>query len=533
MKDRFQIGRSRASWMLFLGIVAAAGLALFVSLGLFGRSDQDAAAASINVDFSQCTNGGVGDPPEPCVVDATFANWVNGNSNGQKSHWSEDEFVPQRVPIKGLTPGAHTLVLTYDTVHGDKHAFDYVGSFDATETTSTTPTAQHANNNDPCSDILPSGECNPASPAGSFVVPAATLVNCAGSTGTPPAQIPGSFKIYGPTGTTITGLSYVSENVVSGSGQCSTTMQVDFTVGGSGTPTVVITYGAHIALGPGGWGVGTSASDISGSPYHTSVNTIDGASAGSQDNQLSTSAIVQATPTPTPTNTNTPTPTPTNTNTATPTNTYTPTPTPTNTATATATPTNTATATATPTNTATATATPTNTATPTPTNTATPTPTNTATPTPTNTATPTPTNTATPTPTNTATPTPTNTATPTPTNTATPTPTNTATATPTNTATPPPTETPRKRNTPTPTPVPPTATPTPGSTVAPIVRTPPPAPPAPEAVIMPTTGTGPGSGEDGRWTALAGLALVLATIASFAGLLLRSRAGAGQRNGDS
>jgi hypothetical protein len=65
------------------------------------------------------------------------------------------------------------------------------------------------------------------------------------------------------------------------------------------------------------------------------------------------------------------------------------------------------------------------------------------------------------------------------------------------------------------------------------VRTPPPAPPAPEAVIMPTTGTGPGSGEDGRWTALAGLALVLATIASFAGLLLRSRAGAGQRNGDS
>jgi len=462
MKDRFQIGRSRASWMLFLGIVAAAGLALFVSLGLFGRSDQDAAAASINVDFSQCTNGGVGDPPEPCVVDATFANWVNGNSNGQKSHWSEDEFVPQRVPIKGLTPGAHTLVLTYDTVHGDKHAFDYVGSFDATETTSTTPTAQHANNNDPCSDILPSGECNPASPAGSFVVPAATLVNCAGSTGTPPAQIPGSFKIYGPTGTTITGLSYVSENVVSGSGQCSTTMQVNFTVGGSGTPTVVITYGAHIALGPGGWGVGTSASDISGSPYHTSVNTIDGASAGSQDNQLSTSAIVQATPTPTPTITNTPTPT------------YTPTPTPTNTYT--------------------------------------------PTPTPTNTYTPTPT------PTNTYTPTPT------PTNTYTPTPTNTATATPTNTATPPPTETPRKRNTPTPTPVPPTATPTPGSTVAPIVVTP---RPAPEAVIMPATGTGTGSGEDGGWTALAGLTLVLATIASFAGLLLRSRAGAGQRNGDS
>jgi len=158
------------------------------------------------------------------------------------------------------------------------------------------------------------------------------------------------------------------------------------------------------------------------------------------------------------------------------------------------------------------------------------------------TATPTPTKTFTPTPTKTFTPTPTKTFTPTPTNTNTPTPTNTNTPTPTNTNTPAPTEPPppgdgshghkhtaTPKATATPTEVPPTATPL--TQVSPIVRTPPPPAPLPEAVILPSTGTG--SGENETWPALAGSGLVLATIASFAGLLLRSRAGAGRRNGDS
>jgi len=77
MKDRFQMGRSQAGWMLFLGIAAVTGLALFMSLGVLGQRDQEAAAAptGANVDFSQCTNGGVGNTPEPCVENATFSNW--------------------------------------------------------------------------------------------------------------------------------------------------------------------------------------------------------------------------------------------------------------------------------------------------------------------------------------------------------------------------------------------------------------------------------------------------------------------------
>jgi hypothetical protein len=137
----------------------------------------------------------------------------------------------------------------------------------------------------------------------------------------------------------------------------------------SAASNVLIEFAAHISKGSDtadGWGAGNGAGAIMGSPYHVIFGGIDG-DGGGQDNQMQAGAL-QATPTPT--STNTPTDTPTNTPTDTPTNT--PTDTPTNTPTDT--PTNTPTDT--PTNT------PTNTATNTPTDTPTPTETPTATPTP-------------------------------------------------------------------------------------------------------------------------------------------------------
>src|SRR5207244_3084920 len=133
-----------------------------------------------------------------------------------------------------------------------------------TETTSPTATAFHANNNEPCSDKLPAANCTPSAPADSFPIPAATLTNCGGSGGTAPAQIPGSFKIYGDNSPDITGVSYVSENV-SGGGGCSTSIAITFTT--TGTGTVVLAWGGHIAS-EAGWGTGNSATFISGSNYH-------------------------------------------------------------------------------------------------------------------------------------------------------------------------------------------------------------------------------------------------------------------------
>ena len=451
------MGRSQAGWILFLGIVAAAGLALFVSLGLMGRHDRQAAAAGPSVTIEQCQNGGVGDTPERCVnLGGGNNNWVTGNVNGQKAHWAEGDALPYRAILNGLNPGVNTVTFSFDTAKSSelKHAIDYLASFDYTETTGAA-TADHANQNDPCGDVI-SG-CDPSNPT----AVAAITVPAANTTSYPLACANGTF-VGSPLGgqeinawsTAASGVSAMSlsypdapNEVGEGSTDCPTKFKVTFTVA-SGTSTVVLAWGGHVAAnGPiavgGYWGTGNAVP--TGSPYHMHAGFQQESplgtffTVGNQDLALASTAIVQE-PTPTPS------------------------------------------------------ATPTETSTPTPTNTPTETPTETATPT--------------------------NTATATPTNTATATPTNTATATPTKTATPTATEEHERRHTPTPTPtpVPPTATPLPGSTVAPIVVTP---RPAPEAVIMPTTGTGPGSGDGLSWATIAGgLISLLGAVAVFSGLRL-------------
>src|SRR5512143_3943163 len=247
--------------------------------------------SSANLD--QCTNGGVGDPPEPCKTLSASGNWVNGNSNGQKSHWREGEFIAYRDTIAVDASGTHVFQIHYDTIHSGTHSIDYLGSFDATETTSPISTTFHANNSDPCTDKITG--CNPSAPNDSFPVPAATLVNCGGSAGTfSGSQVPGAFKIWGNNSPDITNVAYVSENVVSGTGQCSTSVAITFTTAGSGP--VVLAWGGHIAS-EADWGAGNSATFISGSPYHMAQDSLTSngvlqSGVGAQDRALSASAVV-------------------------------------------------------------------------------------------------------------------------------------------------------------------------------------------------------------------------------------------------
>ncbi len=262
--------------------------------------------------LDQCTNGKPA-TPEPCRNDASFSNWVNGAAVASKAHWAEDEFIPYRAKIDGVTAGGHTISIVYDTVHSGGHAIDYLGSFDATETTSATANTVtgHANNNNPCLDVLTGAlapQCTPGTPTNQVHIPdGQVLQNCATSTGTPPTRINGLssdrfMSIWGPTGTTITGMTYYAQNVVSGTGQCSTTLTISFNIGGSApSNTVVLAWGGHIARGAGfnGWGAGTGASGVEGSPYHMAFSTdndnpnkgLDGASQGAQDRALQAAAV--------------------------------------------------------------------------------------------------------------------------------------------------------------------------------------------------------------------------------------------------
>jgi hypothetical protein len=288
------------SWRRFLGAVAT--LAIVASMLMVG--DAAAAPTGASASLEQCTNGATGTTIQlqQCAGSSiaavnTFKNWVNGNANGSKAHWREGEFISYRVRMSGLAAGPHTLVISYQTVNSKKHAIDYLGSFDATETTSGTPTTFHANNNNPCADLvaagqMTSGQCVPSSPTASQAIPPAALANCNGSSGTVPSQTAGAFKMFGPAGSTFGTPAYTNENVPSGSGQCSTTMTIAFSTPTALTAnqTMVIAWGGHIASGLD-WGLGNSATNISGSPFHMSLSLLDGASTGSQDRALATSAI--------------------------------------------------------------------------------------------------------------------------------------------------------------------------------------------------------------------------------------------------
>jgi hypothetical protein len=99
--------------------------------------------------------------------------------------------------------------VSYRTTLSGSPAFDYLGSFDATETTSPTPPRCMPTNNNPCFDHLGSGAgsgCTapgtPPVPASTFPVPPANLAaqrTCGGSSGlptVPDGELPGRAHIH-------------------------------------------------------------------------------------------------------------------------------------------------------------------------------------------------------------------------------------------------------------------------------------------------------------------------------------------------
>ena len=303
-------------------------LLLAATVVILAAGTGPAAAAGPSASLEQCQNGTIGPPisPEPCVgsnlaavsaaisginggTSTSYKNWQSGNANGAKSHWREGDFVAYRVDVGGINSGSsHTLALHFDTVTSGHHAFDYLGSYDATETTSSAPTASgstiiNANNANPCSDLVSSGDfpwpCTPTTPQASMAFPAVQMTGaggeegCGSSPGTfSGAQMPGAIDLFGPAGSTIDGVTYPSQNVASGANNCYSDVNVTFTVPENiaTSDAIVFAWGSHIASEQN-WGIGNAAATISGSSFHMALDTLDGSSVGSEDAQLATSAI--------------------------------------------------------------------------------------------------------------------------------------------------------------------------------------------------------------------------------------------------
>ncbi|MCK5738597.1 hypothetical protein KAH55_05425, partial [bacterium] len=188
--------------------------------------------------------------------------WTTGNLGQNASAYYENDGVPFRLHFTSMTPGTHTVLLEYKYIKSSKMAYDYLVTWDYTE---------HPN----LSTDIPSF---PWGGPSTFPIPLDPVVAAAGV-----VQNPGNFTIYNGT---ITGAS--SYTSIPGSGDEDKQLTLTFTT----TETeVLITWAGHVSS-EADWGVGNSAVNISGSPYHMKLINFDGAATGQRDLQMAADAIV-------------------------------------------------------------------------------------------------------------------------------------------------------------------------------------------------------------------------------------------------
>src|SRR5437868_5666547 len=247
-------GLSRGLWLLTALIAAA--LFAFLPAAATGAGNPSA-----NLD--QCANGQAPSPhSDGCNLDST--DWVNGNLGGSKANYFEGDSIPYRMLFDNLSLGSHTVTIQWDTTKSDKHAIDYLTSFN-----------QSVLNANPCLGVT---GCNFATGA-PFAIPADPQVVGGGVT-----PIAGNFMLYGGNITAVSAYSYPGGTGFVGD----KTAQLTLTFTASSV-NPVLAWGGHIAS-RADWGLTNSAVSIPGSPYHTRLIDLDGAG-GNQDRSLSEDAV--------------------------------------------------------------------------------------------------------------------------------------------------------------------------------------------------------------------------------------------------
>jgi hypothetical protein len=222
--------------------------------------------ANPSADLDQCANGSLSNPDAtPCQ---SSNEWVNGNLGGSKAHYNEGDSVPYRLRFGNLSLASHTVTIEWDTTKSDKHALDYVTTFNRTV----------GPNADPCVGV------NGCVLAGftAFAIPKDPQVD--NGSGSPIPQLPGDFRFYGGTITGVSAYSYPDGDGFTG--DKSARISITF------TPSVanpVLAWGGHISTRIN-WGTGSSCVAIPGSPFHTRLIDLDG-SGGNQDRSLSSDAV--------------------------------------------------------------------------------------------------------------------------------------------------------------------------------------------------------------------------------------------------
>jgi hypothetical protein len=235
--------------------------------------------------LDQCANDELGTPP--CA-------WQNGNLNGNNSAYAEGDVVPFRLRVEDLDTNlaSHTIHLNYDFTQAGHKAYDFLATYDATESVDIC---------DPGGGGKPSPLC-PALPApDTEPFPSDPLV----VDGLAVSGAEAAFAASGPTHTrllTIWGGAITSITPGAGpfhagdfeDGNSTADFLVTFT---STSDAVILAWGGHIAssaywnvVAPGGTPDG--AGQISGAPWHMRTLSLDGSGQSNEDRSIQPSALI-------------------------------------------------------------------------------------------------------------------------------------------------------------------------------------------------------------------------------------------------
>ncbi|MGC8498036.1 MAG: Ig-like domain-containing protein, partial [Acidimicrobiales bacterium] len=230
--------------------------------------------------------------------------WQNGDLNQNNSAYPENHVVPFRETITGLAPSStNTITLQYDFSKSGHEAYDFLATYNATETGVTLCSTGGGAVSSMCPN-LPSPVTAPF-PTDSYVP---SYLN------TPGGGVAGAQALFGAANQYLTmygatfGATPISQPVHSGGASDTVSETVTFVTPSSGpgcsgsgpseTCDVLLTWGGHLAWS-GYWngpGDANGSATIQGSPFHMMTVNLNGSGGANQDRSIQNNAIISNEP---------------------------------------------------------------------------------------------------------------------------------------------------------------------------------------------------------------------------------------------
>ena len=246
---------NRIVWVAILSLVFSS-----INLAFIGSAN----AAGLNVNLDQWAN-------------KPGQGWQNGDLNGNNSAYAEGRVVPFRFAIEGLEPGTHSFHINYDFTAGGHKAYDFLASYDATESGVTPCSAGGGAVSSLCPVTVPAPAAN--------TVPFLTdpFVGATGKTVTGAetfSGVPRLLTFYGATNVSVTTPLH-DPTTSPPTGNTTADIVVTFTTSGS---AALFLWGGHLGQSAY-WDTANpnGAGQISGAPWHMRTQQLDGSGNKNQD----------------------------------------------------------------------------------------------------------------------------------------------------------------------------------------------------------------------------------------------------------